>query len=182
VSARGCYRRAFLRTVGASGRTDRVSATDLPDEGVELLTDEFGVSHVYGTDGYSVGYGQGYVQARDRLFQLDLLRLVARGKSARLIGPSQLESDIEVRRDLYSEAKLRDQWEGVDSENRALIEGFADHDTDFRLVNVASGRWNSTPRRLGGSGCLDDTRLSVPASLSKTPLSKRLNIQRCTRI
>jgi acyl-homoserine lactone acylase PvdQ len=133
-------RRTFLKTTGVAaggaavgagltptgGNREVVTAADLPEEGIELLTDEYGVTHVYGEDIYSIGYGQGYAQARDRLFQLDLLRLIGRGESANAIGPSQVSSDIEVKRDLYTEAELRQQWESVTNENRQMIQGYAD--------------------------------------------------------
>ena len=132
-------RRAFLKTVGVTAGAAgvgasalpgedydyEVAAQDLPEAGVELLTDEYGVSHVYGEDLYAIGYGQGYVQARDRLFQMDLLRLIGRGESAGAIGPSQVSSDIEVARDLYTDAELEAQWEGVSDENRAMFRGHA---------------------------------------------------------
>jgi len=145
-------RRTFLKATGASAGaaavgaglsrgddSEGVTAAELPEGGVELLTDEYDVTHVYGEDRYSIGYGQGYTQARYRLFQMDLLRLIGRGESAKAIGPSQLESDVEVKRDLYSEAELQAQWDGVDSENRALIEGFADGVNDRMAELEAAG-------------------------------------------
>ena len=145
-------RRRFLKTVGVSagaagvgigvspsGSTEQVASAAELDAAVELLTDEYGVSHVYGEDRYSVGYGQGYAQARDRLFQLDLMRLIGRGESAKLVGPSQLSSDIEVKRDLYTEAELETQWENATGENRAMIEGFADGISDRIAEMRAAG-------------------------------------------
>ncbi|MFD1512590.1 penicillin acylase family protein [Halomarina rubra] len=92
---------------------------------VELLTDEYGVSHVYADSRYALGYGQGYAQARDRLFQMDVLRHVGYGDSASVLGPSQVASDRQVRRDLYTRAELERQYERVPPEARAVLEGFA---------------------------------------------------------
>jgi len=92
---------------------------------VELLTDEYGVSHVYADSRYALGYGQGYAQARDRLFQLDVLRHVGYGDSAGVLGPSQVASDRQVRRDLYTREELERQFERVPPEARELLEGFA---------------------------------------------------------
>ncbi|MFC5969811.1 penicillin acylase family protein [Halomarina salina] len=97
--------------------------TDEPD--VELLTDEYGVSHVYADSRYALGYGQGYAQARDRLFQMDVLRHVGYGDSAGVLGPSQVASDRQVRRDLYTREELERQYERSTPEAKELLEGFA---------------------------------------------------------
>ncbi|MWG33556.1 penicillin acylase family protein [Halomarina oriensis] len=95
------------------------------EKGVELLTDEYGVSHVYADSRYALGYGQGYAQARDHLFQMDVLRHVGYGDSASVLGPGQVASDRQVRRDLYTEAQLEQQLRGLRPEARAHLEGFA---------------------------------------------------------
>jgi acyl-homoserine lactone acylase PvdQ len=148
-------RRSFLQTSGLTAGAGTVGfsiaarqgaetvTADGLDGTVELLTDEFDVTHVYAESPYGVGYGQGSAQARDRLFQLDLLRLVARGESASLIGPSQLASDVEVKRDLYSETELEQQWAaaraGASTDGIRLIEGFADGVTDRMEAMAAAG-------------------------------------------
>ena len=93
---------------------------------VEILTDEYGVSHIYGDELYDLGYGNGYVQARDRLFEMDVLRHVGRGDSASVIGASQMPSDIHVRRDLYTEDQLSEQLASADEPIPTVLEGFAD--------------------------------------------------------
>lgn len=128
-------RRRFIGGLGAVGAgltgAGGVSATTLQgDQGplneVEILTDAYGVSHVYANDVYSLAYGNGYVQARDRLFQMDAVRLVGRGESARWLGPAQLPSDIEVRRDLYSRERINRQWEAASETTKAALRGYAD--------------------------------------------------------
>ncbi len=93
---------------------------------IELQTDDYGVTHVYADDRYGLAFGQGYAQARDRLFQLDVLRHIARGDSASVLGPDQLPSDVQVRRDLYSESELRAQLDALPESGRTMFEGFTD--------------------------------------------------------
>lgn len=57
--------------------------------------------------------GKGNVQARDRLFQMDILRHFARRDRASVLGPSQLPSDVQVIRDLYSTQELERQYENA---------------------------------------------------------------------
>ena len=133
-------RRAFLRTVGVSAGAASVGfgyaatgvgpgeivASEELREGVDLLTDETGVSHVYGERLYAVGYGQGSAQARDRLFQLDLLRSIGRGELSRIIGPGELSQDISNTRQLYTDAELQEQWERANEDTREMIRGYTD--------------------------------------------------------
>jgi penicillin amidase len=53
---------------------------------VRILTDEAGVPHIYARDDIDLARAQGYVQARDRLYQLDLGRRQAYGTVAALTG------------------------------------------------------------------------------------------------
>ncbi|WP_255195930.1 penicillin acylase family protein [Halorarius litoreus] len=108
----------------ASGRASG-GAND-PLEGIEILTDEYNESHIYADSLYALGYGNGYVQARDRLFQMDAIRHIGRGDSAEVLGPAQLPSDIQVRRDLYGPNALQEQWDRASETAREMIRGFAD--------------------------------------------------------
>lgn len=82
-----------------------------PLEEIEILTDEYDVSHVYADDLYSLAYGNGYVQARDRLFQMEVFRLIGKDESASVLGSGQLASDIQVTRDLYTDEERQRMWE-----------------------------------------------------------------------
>jgi penicillin amidase len=113
----------------ASGRADTLAE-------IEIQTTEHGESHVYADDLYALSYGNGYVQARDRLFEMDALRHVGYGDSAAIIGPSQLGSDISVRRDLYSEAEMESMYEDASETTRTALEGFADG-VNRRIVELA---------------------------------------------
>lgn len=64
---------------------------------VMLTRDKSGVVHVVAADENSMAFAQGYVHARDRLFQMDLLRRSAGGTLAELLGKDALEDDIMLR-------------------------------------------------------------------------------------
>lgn len=60
----------------------------MPD--VEWLVDDYGVSHLYAETRPDLWFANGYVHARERLFQMDVLRHVGRGTSAAVSGADQL--------------------------------------------------------------------------------------------
>lgn len=102
-----------------------------------IKTDAFGVPHIYADDAYTLFYANGYVQARDRLFQLDVLRHVGYGDSALIAGSGQLASDLAVRRDLYSPAEVRAQFDAADPAGKEALQAYSDGVNRFIAEAVA---------------------------------------------
>jgi penicillin amidase len=88
---------AVLFTVAASGEvaadTLRVEHEGL-DQPVEILKDEWGISHIYAENESDLFFAQGYNAARDRLFQFEIWRRRATGTMAEILGPRAIERDI----------------------------------------------------------------------------------------
>ncbi len=62
-------------------------------EPVEILRDRWGVPHIYARNTGDLFFAQGYITARDRLFQIDLWRRTGSGKLAEVLGPKFLARD-----------------------------------------------------------------------------------------
>ncbi len=62
-----------------------------------VIRDEFGIAHIRARDSHDVYFLQGWVHARDRLFQMDVLRRQASGRLAELLGPDALATDVQTR-------------------------------------------------------------------------------------
>ena len=67
-------------------------------DSVEVHFDERRVPHVFAKNDHDLYYMQGYLQARDRLFQMELQTYDAAGRLSELIGPSLVERDRQSRR------------------------------------------------------------------------------------
>lgn len=98
-------------------KPDDIEREYAPRDGVVVLRDKgFGVPHVYGKTRNDVMFGAGYVSAEDRLFMMDTLRHVARGRMSEFLGASEanLASDRAVYRNSgYSEEELAAMIERV---------------------------------------------------------------------
>lgn len=82
---------------------DDIAAEYSPREGLTILRDEsFGVPHVYGETRSDVMFGAGYVSAEDRLFMMDTLRHVGRGRLSEFLGAS--EANLQMDRAAYAAA------------------------------------------------------------------------------
>jgi penicillin amidase len=64
---------------------------------VQLDRDAHGVPHIIGLSRHDVWMVQGYAQAQDRLFQMDVLRRQGSGTLAEILGPAALASDVQLR-------------------------------------------------------------------------------------
>lgn len=68
----------------------------LRDE-VEIVIDTRGIPHIYATNDDDLAFASGYQMARDRLFQMDLMRRRALGRQAEVLGEDFVDQDIVSR-------------------------------------------------------------------------------------
>ncbi|HTZ55813.1 MAG TPA: penicillin acylase family protein [Candidatus Acidoferrum sp.] len=120
--------------------TATVSGT-IADSGVrapvQILRDARGVPHIRASNDHDLYFAQGYVEAQDRLFQLDLLRHFVYGSLTEILGNAALPSD-EKSRVVPVRAIVEAQWNKLSAAQRAMLQAFADG------VNAAAKR-ESTP-------------------------------------
>src|SRR6185295_12575439 len=91
---------AGLGAAGPVARTRRVIAAGLSAP-VEIVDDAYGVPHIRARSIPDAFFGQGYVVARDRLFQIDLSHRRELGRLAEAFGPAFAAHDAAARLFLY---------------------------------------------------------------------------------
>ena len=91
---------------------------------VTVERDHWGVPHIRAGSLEDLEEAQGYVMAQDRLWQMDLLRRVARGQLSEILGPATLSIDKDFRMLGFSRAANRDVAQ-MDAESRKLMEAYA---------------------------------------------------------
>ena len=67
------------------------------DDSVEVLRDNFGINHIYAKNQKDLFYMQGYLAAKDRLFQFEVWRRQATGTVSEILGEKELDRDIGTR-------------------------------------------------------------------------------------
>jgi len=67
-------------------------------EPVEILTDRYGVPHIYAHNEDDLYFAQGYTHAQERLWQMEVNRRVGSGRLSELFGPIAVETDRFCRR------------------------------------------------------------------------------------
>lgn len=74
------------------------------DNDVQVVRDQWGIPHIYGSSESDIIYALGYVHAQDRLFQMEMARRQSRGRLSEILGPDYLEMDK------YNLAMLKEYW------------------------------------------------------------------------
>ena len=64
---------------------------------VEIVTDRWGINHIYAENEADLFFAQGSPAARDRLFQFEVWRRQATGTVAEILGRRELERDVGAR-------------------------------------------------------------------------------------
>ena len=122
----------------------------------QITVDERGVAHVFAQNEYDLYFLQGYLTAKDRLWQMEFQTHAAAGRISELVGDKALEFDLEQRRigmtwaaeralqviaeDSASVLVLNAYADGVN----AWIDGLSDQDLplEYKLLDYKPESWS----------------------------------------
>ena len=74
-----------------------ISQVDGLTDEVEVLRDKYGINHIYANNQHDLFFMQGYLAAKDRLFQFEIWRRQATGTVSEILGEEELDRDIGTR-------------------------------------------------------------------------------------
>lgn len=118
---------ALLRSRRAHPRFDgtfRASSAHALHADVRIVRDRAGIPHIYAETDQDALYGQGFVHAQDRLFQVDSMRMAAAGRVSEWAGQRGLTADRFMRRVGLAPRAAAD-LASCSAEERALLEAYA---------------------------------------------------------
>lgn len=95
-------------------------------EEVKISRDSYGVPHIYASSEEGLTFGQGYAQACDRLFQLEMIRLSSSGKMSESLGADYIDADKMYLRYFPSGDELRLFVKSFNPEQKNLFRAFAE--------------------------------------------------------
>src|SRR5437016_7465326 len=120
----------FYKDASFGVRDDDIDRIYSPTASVTVIRDKsFGVPHIFGDTRYAAMFAQGYTGAEDRLFLMDVLRHLGRGRLSEFLGGSQ--SDIDMDRSQiaiapYKEADLTAQLQAIHDSGPEGMSGYMD--------------------------------------------------------
>lgn len=93
----------------------------------QVVFDSLGVPHIYAQNEHDAFFLQGYVTARDRLFQMEIASRMAAGRLSEWLGPNLLETDRFFRRIGLSEsARITTKIALKDSLSASILNAYSD--------------------------------------------------------
>ncbi|MGO1060431.1 penicillin acylase family protein [Planococcus sp. FY231025] len=95
------------------------------DSNVIVTRDSIGVPHIEAESDADLYRAQGYVQAQDRLFQMDLSRRQASGRLAEVVGAAAVDRDKFFRAFSLRDAAEK-SWEGYDADAKQVLQWYAE--------------------------------------------------------
>src|SRR5436190_5741047 len=119
---------------------------------VHVVRDRWGVAHITAQDEHDLFFAQGFVQAQDRLFQMDLWRRSVQGRLSQVLGPNFIDRDAMTRRMQYH-GDLAAEWASYGPGVKAIAESFVtginawvaiareDLPQEFALAGWRPGLW-----------------------------------------
>src|SRR2546423_14376358 len=110
----------FLSAVVPAAETVRLAGLQKP---VEILRDRWGVPHIYASNTNDLFFAQGYMAARDRLWQIDSWRRAGTGKLAEVQGPQAIERD-RLARAVRFRGDPQAEWLSYGPDTKAIATAF----------------------------------------------------------
>ena len=141
-------------TVQAQGRRDTLAVGGLKQP-VEVIRDRWGLNHIYAQNEEDLFMAQGYLAAKDRLFQFEVWRRRATGTVAEILGPRELTRDIgtrlhRFRGDLDAELNhyhprgkqiVEAYVRGVNAYVDEAMRAPASLPLEFKMLGITPGKW-----------------------------------------
>lgn len=94
-------------------------------DSVEVIRDRWGVPHIYARNTDDLFFAQGFVQAQDRLWQMDMYRRTFEGRLAEIMGPSYVPHDRLARLLRFRGPYDDREWKSYHPDGRRIFDAFA---------------------------------------------------------
>src|SRR6516165_9483920 len=117
---------APVQATAAAPAAQAATATRLPglQAAARLIQDRSGVTHIEAASLHDLFFMQGWVHARDRLFQMDVSRREPSGTLAELLGKAALPGDVQARTIGLRRAAER-SWAAAPPDLRAAVSAYS---------------------------------------------------------
>jgi penicillin amidase len=149
-------------------------------DSVRITRDRWGVPHIQAQNIDDLFLAQGFVQAQDRLWQMDMYRRIWSGELAEILGPSYVAHD-RLARLLKFRGPFDDrEWTSYHPEGKRIFEAFAkgvnafidqagdNLPVEFKLTGLKPGRWTAETSLLRTQTAMPIADARAELSLSRS--------------
>jgi penicillin amidase len=162
-------------------------------EPVEIITDTYGIPHIYAQSEDDLYFAQGYVHAQDRLWQMEINRRISAGRIAEIAGSVALETDRFCRR-LGMHRSAAADVAHLSAHTRRMLEAYAEgvntfiktHNTrlplEFTLLGFRPEPWKAADTLQWGKMMGWSLSGNWESELIRARLIARLGVERALRL
>ncbi|MEO5568355.1 MAG: penicillin acylase family protein [Gemmatimonadaceae bacterium] len=161
-------------------------------DSVEVIRDRWGVPHIYARNLHDLFFVQGFVQAQDRLWQMEMYRRTFEGRLAEILGPSYVAHDRLARLVMFRGPFDEREWRTYHPEGRRIFDAFAAGvnayiaqagdrlPVEFRLTGIRPLPWTAdvallrTTTAMPTADALSELRLAQSVALVGADSANRL--------
>jgi len=144
-------------------------------EPVEVIRDKWGVNHIYAENSHDLFFMQGYLAAKDRLFQFEIWRRQATGTVSEILGPRELKRDIGTRLFMFR-GDMKTEMEHYHPEGEKIIHAYVNGinryieeilknpdalPIEFKLLNIQPKPWTPDVVVSRHQGLLSNIKLEL---------------------
>jgi len=90
---------------------------------VDVRTDEYGIPHIFAQNEKDLFFAQGYITARERMFQMDMTRLAGRGELSSVLGEIMLDTDRYFRTFGFYRA-AEEEYAGLEPAAKSVVDDY----------------------------------------------------------
>lgn len=113
----------WLLLAGSRARLDGTLTQAGLSAPVGISRDHLGVATIEAGNRRDLAYAMGFTHAQERFFQMDLLRRVAAGELAELVGPAVINEDLNYRRHRFR-TRAQAAVAAMPADDRALLDAY----------------------------------------------------------
>jgi len=92
---------------------------------VRVYMDDYGVPHIFAESEHDLYYTLGYMHARDRLWQMDIMRRAAEGRLSQIFGSSTIEYDRLFRMIRINKTAF-ELYKNISQKSRDILEAYSE--------------------------------------------------------
>src|SRR5690625_1605174 len=162
------------------------------NETVEVLRDKWGVNHIYAQNQHDLFFAQGYLAAKDRLFQFEIWRRQATGTVAEILGEREIDRDIGSRLFKFR-GNMIEEMNHYHDNGREIINAFTDGvnqyikrvldnpellPIEFKILDITPEKWTPEVVISRHQGLLHniENELKIARSVSKLGVEETKNL------
>lgn len=160
---------------------------------VKIIRDAWGVPHVFADNDKDLFFAVGYIQAQERMWQMELLRRAGFGRLSEVFGSQTLASDRFLRNYGFKEAALKD-YENLTADLKELLLSYSQGvnawmsstrfiwPPEFLILRFRPEPWGILDSLIIKEIMALDLCTDFPSELIRAKLAEKLGLERSSQI